>query len=65
MKSSEFSRVLLICIFICVGLGISHGEESKKNKFREREASDDALGYPNMFAFNRIEWYLMVFQSIF
>ncbi|KAL6534350.1 Protein DEFTIVE IN EXINE FORMATION 1 [Orobanche hederae] len=28
--------------------GVSQSEEAKKNKFREREASDDALGYPNL-----------------
>lgn len=27
--------------------GASQSEEEKKNKFREREATDDALGYPN------------------
>ncbi|KAL0338224.1 UNVERIFIED_CONTAM: protein DEFECTIVE IN EXINE FORMATION 1 [Sesamum angustifolium] len=27
--------------------GVSQSEEAKKNKFREREATDDALGYPN------------------
>ncbi|KAL3640714.1 Protein DEFTIVE IN EXINE FORMATION 1 [Castilleja foliolosa] len=27
--------------------GVSQLEEAKKNKFREREATDDALGYPN------------------
>ncbi|EYU41833.1 hypothetical protein MIMGU_mgv1a001719mg [Erythranthe guttata] len=26
---------------------VSQAEEEKKNKFREREATDDALGYPN------------------
>lgn len=41
-------RVFLICLILCVGLNLCHGEEPKKNKFREREASDDALGYPNM-----------------
>lgn len=28
--------------------GASQSEEAKTNKFREREASDDALGYPNL-----------------
>ncbi|GER55827.1 defective in exine formation [Striga asiatica] len=27
--------------------GVSQSEEPKKNKFREREATDDTLGYPN------------------
>ncbi|XP_051130395.1 protein DEFECTIVE IN EXINE FORMATION 1 [Andrographis paniculata] len=27
--------------------GVSQSEEAKKNKFREREATDDSLGYPN------------------
>ncbi|KAF3449680.1 hypothetical protein FNV43_RR10411 [Rhamnella rubrinervis] len=47
MKSSAF-KVLLIGIVLCTALHFSDGEEAKKNKFREREASDDALGYPNI-----------------
>ncbi|KAL5550133.1 hypothetical protein UlMin_000309 [Ulmus minor] len=47
MKSTGF-RVFLICFVLCIGFNLSHGDESKKNKFREREASDDALGYPNI-----------------
>ncbi|KAL6987731.1 Protein DEFTIVE IN EXINE FORMATION 1, partial [Sarracenia purpurea var. burkii] len=47
-------RVYLICLFLFALLGFIHGvsesksEETKKNKFREREATDDALGYPNL-----------------
>ncbi|CAK9179759.1 unnamed protein product [Ilex paraguariensis] len=45
-------RVLGVCLllYVCVSLSFSHGvsEETKKNKFREREASDDALGYPHL-----------------
>ncbi|XP_052172966.1 protein DEFECTIVE IN EXINE FORMATION 1 [Diospyros lotus] len=45
-------RVFLICLLIIgFSLGFIHGansEEAKKNKFREREATDDALGYPNL-----------------
>lgn len=48
MKSSAF-KVLLIGLVLCTALHFSHGEEAKKNKFREREASDDALGYPNLY----------------
>lgn len=46
--------VLLICIMLCISSNFVHGvsesnpEEIKKNKFREREATDDALGYPNI-----------------
>ncbi|GFY82313.1 defective in exine formation protein [Actinidia rufa] len=46
--------VFLICLFLFGSLGFIHGvsesnsEETKKNKFREREATDDALGYPNL-----------------
>ncbi|XP_030479712.1 protein DEFECTIVE IN EXINE FORMATION 1 [Cannabis sativa] len=48
MKSAGL-RVFLICLIFSVGLNLSYGEEPKKtNKFREREASDDSLGYPNI-----------------
>ncbi|XP_015897105.1 protein DEFECTIVE IN EXINE FORMATION 1 [Ziziphus jujuba] len=47
MKSSGF-KVFVISLILCTALHFSHGEEAKKNKFREREASDDALGYPNV-----------------
>ncbi|KAI5561208.1 hypothetical protein BDE02_16G099000 [Populus trichocarpa] len=39
-------RVFLIC-FLLFTTSI-HGDESKKNKFRDREATDDALGYPDI-----------------
>lgn len=48
MKSSGF-KVFVISLILCTALHFSHGEEAKKNKFREREASDDALGYPNVY----------------
>ncbi|XP_068341041.1 protein DEFECTIVE IN EXINE FORMATION 1-like [Pyrus communis] len=41
-------RAFLICLILCAGSSFVHGEEPAKNKFREREASDDALGYPNI-----------------
>ncbi|KAJ6865196.1 protein DEFECTIVE IN EXINE FORMATION 1-like isoform X1 [Populus alba x Populus x berolinensis] len=39
-------RAFLIC-FLLFTTSI-HGDESKKNKFRDREATDDALGYPDI-----------------
>lgn len=48
MKFSGF-KFFLACLILCTALHSSHGEEAKKNKFREREASDDALGYPNVY----------------
>ncbi|XP_011012357.1 PREDICTED: uncharacterized protein LOC105116623 isoform X2 [Populus euphratica] len=39
-------RVFLFC-FLLFTTSI-HGDESKKNKFRDREATDDALGYPDL-----------------
>ncbi|KAM1159712.1 hypothetical protein ACFX19_033417 [Malus domestica] len=41
-------RAFLICLILCAGSSFVHGEEPVTNKFREREASDDALGYPNI-----------------
>ncbi|PKI43390.1 hypothetical protein CRG98_036147 [Punica granatum] len=42
-------RAFLFCYLLVTGLNCANGEgNSKKNKFREREASDDALGYPNL-----------------
>ncbi|XP_050114709.1 protein DEFECTIVE IN EXINE FORMATION 1-like isoform X2 [Malus sylvestris] len=41
-------RAFLICLILCAGSSFVHGEEPAKNKFREREASDDSLGYPNI-----------------
>ncbi|KAM7463991.1 hypothetical protein LguiA_032112 [Lonicera macranthoides] len=44
--------ILLLFLIICIALNFVHSEseseEIKKNKFREREATDDALGYPNL-----------------
>lgn len=48
------SSVFLISLLVFASLGFIHGvsesesEGTKKNKFREREATDDALGYPNL-----------------
>lgn len=47
MKSSA-TRAFLFCFLLCIYLNFVNGDDSKKNKFREREASDDALGYPNI-----------------
>ncbi|CAL5388535.1 unnamed protein product [Camellia sinensis] len=52
------SSVFLISLLVFASLGSIHGisesesEGTKKNKFREREATDDALGYPNLFRLN-------------
>ncbi|CAI8601096.1 unnamed protein product [Vicia faba] len=43
MKPSVLLFLLLLCTFSSV-----FSENSKKNTFREREASDDALGYPEI-----------------
>lgn len=44
------TRVLFLCYLLIFNFNfsISRSEETKKNKFREREATDDALGYPNL-----------------
>ncbi|KAG8376991.1 hypothetical protein BUALT_Bualt09G0121800 [Buddleja alternifolia] len=44
-----WNLLLLVFTLLCLGFdyGVSQTEEAKKNKFREREATDDALGYPN------------------
>ncbi|KAF8042349.1 hypothetical protein BT93_A0848 [Corymbia citriodora subsp. variegata] len=47
MKSSEI-RTLFVFWLVLIGLSLANGEDAKKNKFREREATDDALGYPNL-----------------
>ncbi|KAJ6755797.1 hypothetical protein OIU79_028249 [Salix purpurea] len=39
-------RVLLICFLLFTSS--IHGEDSNKSKFRDREATDDALGYPDI-----------------
>uniref|UniRef100_A0A2N9FAV5 DEX1 C-terminal domain-containing protein n=1 Tax=Fagus sylvatica TaxID=28930 RepID=A0A2N9FAV5_FAGSY len=49
MRSSAIKSCLLICLILCLSLSFIDGqEEAKKNKFRERDASDDALGYPDI-----------------
>ncbi|XP_060202227.1 protein DEFECTIVE IN EXINE FORMATION 1 isoform X2 [Lycium barbarum] len=42
-------RVILLC-FLILSSNFSHlqSEESKSNKFREREATDDSAAYPNL-----------------
>ncbi|KAG6437112.1 hypothetical protein SASPL_102022 [Salvia splendens] len=50
MKTWNFALLsFLIFALLCLSFdhGTSQSEESKTNKFREREATDDALGYPN------------------
>lgn len=41
-------RVLFLLLLFSISLSLIHGEEAKTNKFREREATDDNLGYPNL-----------------
>ncbi|KAK6943550.1 hypothetical protein RJ641_024652 [Dillenia turbinata] len=50
MKTSPFVCFLLLLLTFSTSLHSIHGdsEEPNKNKFREREANDDALGYPNI-----------------
>ncbi|KAL8237204.1 hypothetical protein R6Q59_018285 [Mikania micrantha] len=40
-------RVLFLLLVFSASLILVYGEEAKSNKFREREATDDNLGYPN------------------
>lgn len=47
MKSAEI-RTLFVFWLVFTGLSLANGEDAKKNKFRERQASDDELGYPNL-----------------
>ncbi|XP_042054451.1 protein DEFECTIVE IN EXINE FORMATION 1-like [Salvia splendens] len=50
MKTWSFTfRSFLVFAMLCLSFdhGTSQSEEAKTNKFREREATDDALGYPN------------------
>lgn len=49
MKFS-FSRVFLVCLVLSAdSIFVCDGEEVKSdNKFTERTASDDGLGYPNL-----------------
>ncbi|XP_062002555.1 protein DEFECTIVE IN EXINE FORMATION 1 isoform X3 [Rosa rugosa] len=46
MKSDGIRVIFLICLILCDG--VRGADEPAKNKFREREASDDSLGYPNI-----------------
>ncbi|KAM5560338.1 hypothetical protein ABKV19_021482 [Rosa sericea] len=49
MKSDGIRVIFLICLILCDGSKFVRGaDEPAKNKFREREASDDSLGYPNI-----------------
>ncbi|KAI3771296.1 hypothetical protein L6452_02458 [Arctium lappa] len=41
-------RVLFLLLVFSISFIFIHGEEAKTNKFREREATDDNLGYPNL-----------------
>ncbi|XP_010543232.1 PREDICTED: protein DEFECTIVE IN EXINE FORMATION 1 [Tarenaya hassleriana] len=45
---SRASRGLLICLLLVTFSNLSYGENSGKNKFRERRATDDELGYPEI-----------------
>ncbi|KAF7825573.1 protein DEFECTIVE IN EXINE FORMATION 1 [Senna tora] len=47
MKSSV-TQVFWLCLILGTCLSFVLGEESKKNTFREREATDDSLGYPEI-----------------
>ncbi|GAA0154718.1 hypothetical protein LIER_12621 [Lithospermum erythrorhizon] len=44
--------VLILCFIVFNNINLNFGdaqmEESNKNKFREREATDDAIAYPNL-----------------
>ncbi|XP_022852209.1 protein DEFECTIVE IN EXINE FORMATION 1 isoform X2 [Olea europaea var. sylvestris] len=40
--------VVLNLLSLTFNYGVSQSDEQQKNKFREREATDDALGYPNV-----------------
>ncbi|GAA0187217.1 hypothetical protein LIER_34505 [Lithospermum erythrorhizon] len=46
------SRVLVLCLVIFAYFyynnGAAQSEDSNKNKFRQRQATDDAIGYPNL-----------------
>lgn len=47
MKFFEIRTLFVFCL-VFTWLSFANGEDAKKNKFREREATDDALGYPNL-----------------
>ncbi|OMO97498.1 hypothetical protein COLO4_14600 [Corchorus olitorius] len=49
MKLKTFEiRVFWILFLLISHSSFSHGEENSKNKFRERRATDDELGYPEI-----------------
>ncbi|KAK7834265.1 protein DEFECTIVE IN EXINE FORMATION 1 [Quercus suber] len=50
MRSLATKSYFLIYLILCSSLSSIHGAEeaAKKNKFREREATDDALAYPDI-----------------
>ncbi|WJX48973.1 Protein DEFTIVE IN EXINE FORMATION 1, variant 2 [Trifolium repens] len=48
MKPFSFTKVLIFLLLLCTFSSFVFSEDSKKNAFREREASDDALGYPEI-----------------
>ncbi|KAJ1411283.1 WD40/YVTN repeat-like-containing domain superfamily [Sesbania bispinosa] len=50
MKPSSSTKVLLLLLslVLCTCSTFVLSEDSKKNAFREREASDDSLGYPEI-----------------
>lgn len=50
MRSLATKSYFLIYLILFSSLSSIHGAEeaAKKNKFREREATDDALAYPEM-----------------
>jgi hypothetical protein len=50
MKPFSFTKVFIFLLLLCTFSSFVFSEDSKKNAFREREASDDALGYPEMYS---------------
>ncbi|XP_015580077.1 protein DEFECTIVE IN EXINE FORMATION 1 [Ricinus communis] len=46
--TSTAKTTLILLISLLFASCLTYGEESSKNKFREREATDDALGYPEI-----------------
>ncbi|KAG6769562.1 hypothetical protein POTOM_025210 [Populus tomentosa] len=44
----EPSALRFLLVFFLLFTSSIHGEESNKSKFRDREATDDALGYPHL-----------------
>ncbi|KAI5392074.1 protein DEFECTIVE IN EXINE FORMATION 1 [Lathyrus oleraceus] len=47
MKPSSSTKLLLFLLLLCT-FSFVFSQDSKNNTFREREASDDALGYPEI-----------------